>query len=140
VIRFCLISFQKGTLAKSGTAEFLAQAEGNPESTSNSNLIGSFGLGFYSRCDFRVFHDVHRSHIPPPPPSFLVADQVYVASVAARTPENPDPQQYIFSSSSDDNDFATYLDPRGKTLEQGTEITLVLKPDALEYLESSSTS
>ena len=47
---------QKGTLAKSGTAEFLAQAEGNPESTANSNLIGSFGLGFYSRCDFCVFH------------------------------------------------------------------------------------
>lgn len=45
----------KGTLAKSGTAEFLAQAEGNPESTASSNLIGSFGLGFYSRCDFRIF-------------------------------------------------------------------------------------
>lgn len=72
--------------------------------------------------------------------SFLVADQVYVASVAARTPENPDPQQYIFSSSSDDNDFATYPDPRGKTLERGTEITLVLKPDALEYLEHSTLS
>lgn len=67
--------------------------------------------------------------------SFLVADQVYVASVPARTPENPDPQQYIFSSSSDDNDFATYPDPRGKTLQQGTEITLVLKPDALDYLD-----
>ena len=66
--------------------------------------------------------------------SFLVADQVYVASVPARTPENPDPQQYIFSSSSEDNDFATYPDPRGKTLEQGTEITLVLKSDALDYL------
>lgn len=65
----------------------------------------------------------------------MVADQVYVASVAARTPENPDPQQYIFSSSSDDNDFTTYPDPRGKTLERGTEITLVLKPDALEFLE-----
>jgi heat shock protein beta len=65
----------------------------------------------------------------------LVADQVYVASVPARTPENPEPQQYIFSSSSEDNDFATYPDPRGNTLERGTEITLVLKPDALEYLD-----
>ncbi|KAI0307112.1 heat shock protein Hsp90 [Multifurca ochricompacta] len=104
-----------GTLAKSGTAEFLAQAEGSPESTTNGHLIGAFGLGFYS--------------------SFLVADQVYVASVPAKTLENPNPQQYTFSSSSDDNDFATYPDPRGKTLERGTEITLVLKPDALEYLE-----
>lgn len=68
------------------------------------------------------------------PLSFLVADQVYVASVPARTLENPNPQQYIFSSSSDDNDFTTYLDPRGNTLERGTEITLVLKPDAVEYL------
>ena len=67
--------------------------------------------------------------------SFLVADRVYVASVPAKTSENPDPQQYIFSSSSDDQDFATYPDPRGKTLERGTEITLVLKSDAVEYLD-----
>ena len=66
--------------------------------------------------------------------SFLVADRVYVASVPPKTSEDPDPRQYIFSSSSDDNDFATYLDPRGKTLERGTEITLVLKSDAVEYL------
>ncbi|KAH8999049.1 heat shock protein Hsp90 [Lactarius akahatsu] len=104
-----------GTLAKSGTAEFLAQAEGGPESGSNGNLIGAFGLGFYS--------------------SFLVADKVYVASVPAKTSDIPNPQQYIFSSSSDDNDFSTYPDPRGNTLERGTEITLVLKPDALEYLD-----
>ena len=67
-------------------------------------------------------------------PSFLIADQVFVASVPPQTPENPNPQQYIFSSSSDENDFSTYPDPRGKTLERGTEITLVLKPDAVEYL------
>ncbi|KAH9045350.1 Hsp90 protein-domain-containing protein [Lactarius pseudohatsudake] len=95
--------------------EFLAQAEGGPESGSSGNLIGAFGLGFYS--------------------SFLVADKVYVASVPAKTSDIPNPQQYIFSSSSDDNDFATYPDPRGNTLERGTEITLVLKPDALEYLD-----
>ena len=67
--------------------------------------------------------------------SFLVADTVYVASVPAKTAENPNPQQYIFSSSSDDNDFATYPDPRGNTLERGTEITLVLKSDAVQYLD-----
>jgi len=104
-----------GTLAKSGTAEFLAQAEDGQESASSANLIGAFGLGFYS--------------------SFLVADKVYVASVPAKTVESPSPQQYIFSSSSDDNDFATYPDPRGNTLERGTEITLVLKTDAHEYLD-----
>ena len=44
---------EKGTLAKSGTAEFLAQAEGGSESTATGNLIGAFGLGFYSRCAHR---------------------------------------------------------------------------------------
>jgi hypothetical protein len=47
--RISLIKPQKGTLAKSGTAEFLTQAESNVDAT-NSNLIGAFGLGFYSRC------------------------------------------------------------------------------------------
>jgi heat shock protein beta len=37
-----------GTLAKSGTAEFLAKAESS-DSTGTGNLIGSFGVGFYSR-------------------------------------------------------------------------------------------
>jgi heat shock protein beta len=39
-----------GTLAKSGTTEFLAQAEAQDTLGSNAgNLIGAFGLGFYSR-------------------------------------------------------------------------------------------
>jgi heat shock protein 90kDa beta len=130
-----LIEPQKGTLAKSGTAEFLAQAEGSGDATASGNLIGAFGLGFYSRYAPLAF-SMSAILIVFFSSSFLVADQVYVASVPAKTPENPDPQQYIFSSSSDDNDFATYPDPRGKTLERGTEITLVLKPDALEYLDS----
>ncbi|KAI0053625.1 HSP90-domain-containing protein [Auriscalpium vulgare] len=107
-----------GTLAKSGTTEFLARAEGSQDTTGTGNLIGAFGLGFYS--------------------SFLVADRVYVASVAAKTAANPDPQQYVFSSSADSNDFVTYQDPRGRTLERGTEITLVLKPEATEYLSTQT--
>jgi heat shock protein beta len=39
-----------GTLAKSGTTEFLARAESQEGIGANSgNLIGAFGLGFYSR-------------------------------------------------------------------------------------------
>lgn len=68
--------------------------------------------------------------------SFLVADKVYVASVAPKSENNPEPAQYVFASSSDDSDFTVYPDPRGKTMDRGTEITLVLKPDALEYLEN----
>lgn len=42
-----LITLQ-GTLAKSGTSEFLTRAEG-ADTTGTGNLIGAFGLGFYSR-------------------------------------------------------------------------------------------
>lgn len=68
--------------------------------------------------------------------SFLVADRVFVSSLAARSEKNTDPKQYVFSSSADDSAFEIYEDPRGNTLGRGTEITLVLKDDALEYLDT----
>lgn len=105
-----------GTLAKSGTTEFLNRAEGADTTTGTGNLIGAFGVGFYS--------------------SFLVADRVYVASRPPRSQENPEPEQWVFSSSADESSFDIYPDPRGATLGQGTEITLVLKPDAVEYLST----
>ncbi|EKM59171.1 uncharacterized protein PHACADRAFT_249432 [Phanerochaete carnosa HHB-10118-sp] len=104
-----------GTLAKSGTSEFLARAE-STDGTGTGNLIGAFGLGFYS--------------------SFLVADKVYVTSVAAKSPKNPDPQQYVFASTADESTFEVYPDPRGNVLGRGTEITLVLKEDALDYVDT----
>ncbi|KAF8655303.1 hypothetical protein AX16_003200 [Volvariella volvacea WC 439] len=104
-----------GTLAKSGTSEFLARAEGQ-ESLGSGNLIGAFGLGFYS--------------------SFLVADRVYVASISPPTEKTPEPVQHVFSSSAEDSSFEIYPDPRGNTLGRGTEITLVLKGDAAEYLDT----
>src|SRR5882762_636110 len=63
--------------------------------------------------------------------SFLVADQVYVSSVAAKSDT-----QYVFSSSAHEGSFEIYPDPRGNTLGRGTEITLVLKDDASEYLDN----
>ncbi|KAG9016841.1 hypothetical protein FRB93_009371 [Tulasnella sp. JGI-2019a] len=106
-----------GTLAKSGTSEFLAKAEADKGANKEADpsLIGQFGLGFYS--------------------SFLVADDVYVASRPPATPENPDPVQHVFASSSDASAFDVYPDPRGNTIGHGTEITLVLKEDAKEYLQ-----
>jgi heat shock protein beta len=105
-----------GTLAKSGTSDFLDQAESG-DGTGTGNLIGAFGLGFYS--------------------SFLVADRVYVASIAPKTDKNPNPVQNVFSSSADDSSFEIFPDPRGNTLgSHGTEITLYLKDDALEYLDA----
>ncbi|KAJ3741155.1 Hsp90 protein-domain-containing protein [Lentinula detonsa] len=104
-----------GTLAKSGTSDFIARAEG-AEGAAAGNLIGAFGLGFYS--------------------SFLVADNVHVASVPAKSEKYPEPAQYVFSSSSEDSSFEIFPDPRGNTLGRGTEITLELKDDSLEYIEN----
>ncbi|KAJ3852200.1 Hsp90 protein-domain-containing protein [Lentinula lateritia] len=104
-----------GTLAKSGTSDFLARAEG-AEGAATGNLIGAFGLGFYS--------------------SFLVADKVHVASVPAKSEKYPEPAQYVFSSSSEDSSFEIFPDPRGNSLGRGTEITLELRDDSLEYLEN----
>ena len=53
-----------GTLAKSGTSEFLAKAES--DTTGNGNLIGAFGLGFYSRYVGAFFlpQDIHTDNHP----------------------------------------------------------------------------
>lgn len=119
-----------GTLAKSGTSEFLAKAESS-DGTGNGNLIGAFGVGFYSRqaASGRFYSLLTWFY------SFLVADQVYVASVPPKSEKNPDPVQHVFSSSSEESSFEIYPDPRGNTLGQGTEITLIIKEDASEYLD-----
>ncbi|KAI0796792.1 cation-transporting ATPase [Abortiporus biennis] len=104
-----------GTLAKSGTSEFLSKAESS-DGANTGNLIGAFGVGFYS--------------------SFLVADKVNVASVAAKSAQNPEPKQYVFTSSSEESTFEVFPDPRGNTLGRGTEITLFLKDDANEYVDT----
>ncbi|KAG2141685.1 Hsp90 protein-domain-containing protein [Suillus bovinus] len=106
-----------GTLAKSGTSDFLAGVDGD-DSTASGNLIGAFGLGFYS--------------------SFLVADKVTVASLPPPSSKNPNPTQTVFSSSADEGSFEIYPDPRGNTLGHGTEITLYLKSDASHYLVTSN--
>merc|ERR1711916_330868 len=96
-----------GTVAKSGTTNFLeAMAEGG-----DANLIGQFGVGFYS--------------------AFLVADKVTVTSK-----NNEDDMQHVWESSADAS-FSIVEDPRGNTLGRGSRITLHLKEDALDYLSES---
>merc|ERR1719160_1975058 len=93
-----------GTVAKSGTTNFLeAMAEG-----ADTNLIGQFGVGFYS--------------------AFLVADKVSVTSKC-----NDDPVQHVWESSADAS-FTVVDDPRGNTLGRGSRVTLHLKEDAHDYL------
>merc|ERR1711975_129352 len=93
-----------GTIAKSGTSSFLEKLKEGGD----INLIGQFGVGFYS--------------------VYLVADKVTV-----RTKHNDD-QQYIWESTADSS-FTIAEDPEGNTLGRGSEITLHLKDDCKEFTE-----
>lgn len=96
-----------GTIAKSGTSEFLAAAQDGTADT--SNLIGQFGVGFYS--------------------AFLVADTVVVTS------KHNDDKQYIWES--DAASFSIVEDPRTDEdqLGRGTRVSLYLKEEAQDFLE-----
>nr|XP_061781292.1 endoplasmin-like [Nerophis lumbriciformis] len=97
-----------GTIAKSGTSEFLNKmTEMQSEDQSTSELIGQFGVGFYS--------------------AFLVADKVIVTS------KHNNGTQHIWES--DSNQFSVIEDPRGDTLGRGSTITLVMKEEASDFLE-----
>ncbi|WP_367607197.1 molecular chaperone HtpG [Legionella sp. W05-934-2] len=94
-----------GTLAKSGTKEFLSHLSG--DQAKDSHLIGQFGVGFYS--------------------AFIVADKVTVhtrkAGVSAK--------EGVVWQSSGDGEFTV----DDKTLShRGTEIILHLKKDEDEFL------
>merc|ERR1712100_178415 len=93
-----------GTIAKSGTSSFLEKLKEGGD----INLIGQFGVGFYS--------------------VYLVADKVTV-----RTKHNDD-KQYIWESTADSS-FTIKEDPEGNTLGRGSAITLHLKDDCKEFTE-----
>jgi heat shock protein beta len=99
-----------GTVAHSGTAAFLdAFAESGAD---GNNLIGQFGVGFYS--------------------SFLVSDLVTVISKS-----NDDPKQHIWQSTADGK-FTISEDPRGNTLGRGTVVILKIKEDARNFLDANT--
>jgi len=98
-----------GTVARSGTTKFL-EALQEQDKNDVGGLIGKFGVGFYS--------------------SFLVANRVTVAS---KSPE--DGVQYIWESKNGADVYHIYADPRGSSLGRGTEITLHLKEDCMDYAD-----
>jgi heat shock protein beta len=95
-----------GTVAKSGTTNFVeALASGG-----DINLIGQFGVGFYS--------------------NFLVSDKIIVTS------KHNDDTQHVWVSQAG-HSFKVFEDPRGDTLGRGTRLTLMLKSDSHDFADAS---
>jgi TNF receptor-associated protein 1 len=94
-----------GTIAHSGTKEFIQKLQ---DSAGNDvNLIGQFGVGFYS--------------------SFMVANTVHVETRSA----NAEEQGYVWESDGV-SDYS--IEPK-EGLERGTKIVLHLREDAKEYVK-----
>jgi molecular chaperone HtpG len=96
-----------GTIAKSGTSEFFKSLSGDQQK--DSQLIGQFGVGFYS--------------------AFIVADRVEVLTRKAGVPEDAG----VRWESSADGEFTVETVSRA---ERGTAVTLYLKEDAKEFADA----
>ena len=95
-----------GTIAKSGTAQFLSDMTGDKKK--DSNLIGQFGVGFYS--------------------VFMVADKV---SVHSRSAQSPEEEGVMWESTGED----TYQLSKIPKEDRGTKITIYLNDDNKEFSE-----
>ncbi|MBD3646893.1 MAG: molecular chaperone HtpG, partial [Pseudomonadales bacterium] len=98
---------QLGTIAKSGTAQFLENLTGDQKQ--DAQLIGQFGVGFYS--------------------SFIVADKVTVESRAA----SADADQGVRWVSEGEAEFEVETIHRD---DRGTSVTLHLKSGEDEFLDT----
>ena len=96
-----------GTIAKSGTDEFFKSLSG--DAAKDSQLIGRFGVGFYS--------------------AFIVADKVTVYSRSAKAAQN---EGVCWESEG----LGTYTAERIDRKERGTDIVLHLKADAQKFLDT----
>jgi molecular chaperone HtpG len=96
-----------GTIAKSGTREFVARMQGDQKK--DAQLIGQFGVGFYS--------------------AFIVADRVTVESRRAGVP----PEEGVRWSSAGTGEFEVENITRPQ---RGTAVTLHLREGEDEFLKS----
>lgn len=98
-----------GTIARSGTLEFLRQAR-EAEQSIDGNLIGQFGVGFYS--------------------VFMVTDSVTVETLSAA------PQSEPWRWSSDGS--GSFAIEAGSRDTRGTTITFTLRDDAEEFASAEA--
>ncbi|HET8745742.1 MAG TPA: molecular chaperone HtpG [Ramlibacter sp.] len=96
-----------GTIAKSGTREFVSHLSGDQKA--DAQLIGQFGVGFYS--------------------GFIVADRITVESRRAGLK----PEEGVRWVSAGAGDFETEAITRPQ---RGTSVILHLRDDALDYLST----
>ena len=96
-----------GTIAKSGTRDFVASLSGDQKN--DSQLIGQFGVGFYS--------------------GFIVADRITVESRRAGLP-NGEGVRWVSGGT---GEFEVTQITRA---DRGTSITLHLKEESLDYLNA----
>lgn len=96
-----------GTIAKSGTREFMSRLSGDQKA--DAQLIGQFGVGFYS--------------------GFIVADRITVESRRAGLP----PADGVRWASTGAGDFEVESITREA---RGTSVVLHLREDAADYLSS----
>ncbi|WP_076542256.1 molecular chaperone HtpG [Shewanella sp. UCD-KL21] len=97
-----------GTIAKSGTADFFKNLSG--EESKDSQLIGQFGVGFYS--------------------AFIVADKVTVRTRAAAAAVD----QAVLWESAGEGDFTVDTITKNS---RGTEITLHLRDEEKEFADDT---
>jgi molecular chaperone HtpG len=96
-----------GTIAKSGTREFLSRLSG--DQARDANLIGQFGVGFYS--------------------AFIIADRVAVSTRRAGAPAG----QGVLWQSTGDGEYT--LEPIERAA-RGTEVTLHLRDGEDDFLDA----
>ncbi|MCO5596910.1 hypothetical protein L7F22_050981 [Adiantum nelumboides] len=103
-----------GTIAQSGTANFVKALKENKEGLAgSSNLIGKFGVGFYS--------------------AFLVAKKV---AVSTKNPKSE--KQWVWEAEADSSSFVIREETNPEFLiPRGSSVILHLKDDAHEFTSST---
>ncbi|XP_021301182.1 heat shock protein 90-6, mitochondrial [Herrania umbratica] len=94
-----------GTIAQSGTAKFLKAVKESKDAGTDNNLIGQFGVGFYS--------------------AFLVSDKVVVSTKSPKSDK-----QYVWEGEANASSYTIREETDPESLiPRGTRLTLYLKRD-----------